>query len=278
MAAEEILVAAGRVVVPHRLALAVEAIDAVTRAHAVGRIRVLRETIREPAGASKRGFRDHGGSVFVHRHAKGSAIATVRLVDPLREYVPRRMTVLLWPRTVVAQADQDPPTGPFVPAQSRLLRPWLLPGAAYRAPRGTTGMRCRFLVQNVPVRWARVEVFTSSGLIGWGHGDDRGEVLVVATERAAFPPANTVDFPVAIRVHIPGPPVPAPALPHQDPVADLVAEQVVRSSVPPTQNDLDNVQLRGLAVPPEYVTLQPDLVRNLTVGVINQIGDITLTP
>ena len=275
MVAETITVEAGEVDVPHRLALAVEAVDALTRDLAATRLRVSRETAREPAGDRRRGFRDQGGSVFVLRHSPSSASALVRLVDPGREYVARRLEVPLWPRDEVALADARPP-GVFVSARSRLLRPWLLPGAAYRMPRGTTGLRCRILQGGEPVRWPRVEVLTTAGLLGWGHGDERGEVLVVATERTAFPPAGGTFF-VVVRVHLRDSQVVVPLIRPGDPLSDLVVEQVPRSSVPPTGADLDNPLLRGLAVPAGYSTA-PDLVRVLTVGEIAEIGDLTPLP
>ena len=280
MTAEEIVVDAGRVVVLHRLALAVEAVDAVTQERVAGRIRVARETVRSPAGDLRRGFDDHGGAVFVLRHrANTSATAVVRVTDPGRIFVARRLSVPLWPRNVVAQADAVPPAGPYIPARSRLLRPWLLPGAGHGAPRGTTGLRARIMVQGAPARWARVEVFTVAGRIGWGHGDDRGEVVVLATLRGAFPPVGTTGFAVAVRVHVPDPlaPPPDPDALLRDPLADLVVEQVPRSAAPPAPQDLDNDRLRGLAVPAGYVTA-PDQVRNLTIGVITELGDIAITP
>ncbi len=49
------------------------------------------------------------------------------------------------------------PPAAYVPVRSRLFRPWLLPGAAYALPRGTTGIRGRLVLgPGTPVRWARV--------------------------------------------------------------------------------------------------------------------------
>jgi hypothetical protein len=277
MTAETITVAAGEVDVYHRLALAVQGIDALTRDRATGgRLAVTRETARAPTGDTVRGFRDHGGSVFVLRHAPSSATALVRMADRSREYVARRLEVPLWPRAVVAQADARLP-GVFVPALSRLLRPWLLPGVAYRLPRGTTSLRCRILHRGQPVRWPRVELFTTGGRLGWGHGDERGEVVVVATERAAFPAAGTTTFQVAVRVHLRDPQVVVPLVRPGDQLSDLVVEQVPRSAAPPAPGDLDNDLLRGLAVPTGYTTA-PDQVATLTAGVAANIGDLSPLP
>jgi hypothetical protein len=275
MTVDSIVVDAGRVDAVHRLALAVQAIDALTRTPVQDGVRVARETVRAKRGGP--GFTDHGRSLFVLTHRPDtSADAVVRLTDPDRRFVPRRLTVRLWPLAAVTGIDQRPPTAPFVPATSRLLRPWLLPGAAAVLPRGTTGLRTRITRAGRPVRWARVELFTAAGRIGWGHADERGEVVVVASRRAAYPAAGTLTFPTALRVHRPAIAVdPDPDDPLADPLADLVVEQILRSAAPPTTNDLDNARLRGISRPTGYVTA-PDQVITLTSGRVSVPGDITI--
>ncbi len=268
---DAIVVDAGPVVAVHRLALAVQAIDANTGAPVADPLRVTRETVRSPAGGP--GFVDHGAGRFVLTHARDvSTEAVVRIADPTRRFVPRRLVVRLWPLPVVIGADQRPPTATFVPARSRLVRPWLLPGSAAVLPRGTTALRARVMHAGAPVRWARVEVFTAAGRIGWGHGDERGEVVVVATDRTAYPPMGATDFATAVRVHRPNnPPPPDP----DDPLADLVVQRIFRSVAPPVPTNLDNARLRGIAVPPGYVTA-PDQVVNLTSGRVTTVGDLTV--
>jgi hypothetical protein len=124
----------------------------------------------------------------------------------------------------------------------------------------------------MPVRWARVELFTAAGRIGWGHGDERGEVVVVAGDRATFPPLGTATIPVAVRVHRRGnPPAPSPG----DPLADLVSERILRPHAPPVPADLDNDRLRGITRPSVYLTA-PDQVVSLTAGRITDGGDLAV--
>lgn len=264
-----IVVDAGPVVAVHRLALAVEAIDASTGAPVVEALRVDRETVRAPAGGP--GFVGHGGGRFVLEHAPDVSVeVTVRIVHPGRRFVPRRLVVRLWPLPTVVGSDQRPPTAGFVPARSRLVRPWLLPGSAAVLPRGTTALRARVMHSGAPVRWARVEVFTAAGRIGWGHADERGEVVVAASDRAAFPPMGVQDFPTAVRVHRPANPVqPDP----DDPLADLVVERIFRSAAPPVPTNLDNTRLRGIFRPPGYLTA-PDQVVTLSSGRVTTVGDL----
>jgi hypothetical protein len=259
------------VVAVHRLALAVEVVDATTGGPVAEPLRVTRETVRAPSGGP--GFLDHGGGRFVLEHRRDvTAEAVLRITDPRRRFVPRRLKVRLWPLARVVEADQRPPTASYVPGRSRLLRPWLLPGSAAALPRGTTALRCRVTHAGAPVRWARLEMFTAAGRIGWGHGDERGEVLVVAGNRAAYPPIGATSFPTAVRVHRPvNPPPPDP----DDPLADLVVQRIFRSVAPPVPTNLDNARLRGIAVPPGYVTA-PDQVVTLTSGRVATVGDLTV--
>ena len=122
----------GDAVVLHRLALAVECVDATTRRLVT---KVLRIT-RDDSGAV---LAEHGPGrgVLVHDQRTPSKL-TIRIADPARQFVPRRLTVPLWSVAEVSAADND--GGPFVPAASRLLRPWLLPGSAYPLVRGATGV------------------------------------------------------------------------------------------------------------------------------------------
>lgn len=271
MTADPIVVDAGPVTAVHRLALAVLAVDAFTQAATGAPVRVLLETVRQPRGGP--GFHDHGGARFVLTHRPGASTdVVVRLSDPDRRHVPRRLTVRLWPLPMVQGADQRPPAASFVPAASRLLRPWLLPGSAVTLPRGTTALRCRLVRAGAPVRWARVELFTTTGRLGWGHGDERGEVVVIATERASYPAAGTATFSAVLRVHVPAAP---PAVDPEDPLADLVVEQLLRSTAPPGPTDLDNARLRGISAPPGYLTLA-DQVLTLTTGEVSTSPDITV--
>lgn len=289
MSLPSIEVAAGRVEVLHRLALAVELVDGVTRGPVWRGPAVGRETARSVAAARRpprRGrarpdpaipFDRRSDSCFLLRHESpvtGSFV--IRVVDRTRTWVPRRFLLPLWTLAEVSAADRVPPAGPFVPATARSLRPWLLPGFGYPLARGTTGLSARIVVAGQPARWARVEVFTTAGRVGWGHADEHGQVLVVLTEQAAYPVLGTQGFQVAVRVHVRDPAAASPVEPH-DPLADLPVEPVARSSNPPLPSDLDNDLLRGTRRPPAYATA-PDQVRSLAVGTLSHLGDIAVSP
>lgn len=237
----------GPIALRHRLALGVEALDAGTRALVGSGLTAVRETPRGQLALDS----DNTGR-FKLRHGPDVGDSVVlRLDDPNRRYVPRRFSVPLWTLAEVLPIDQDPPTGPYIPVASRLLRPWLLPGSAYRATRGTTAIRGRVVRDGgQPARWARVNALGSKGeLLGWTHCDDRGEFLLLISTTGALPPPapNTLDVDLVVTA-----PATATTPDPADRLADLVAEAVTRSSAPPTPSDLDNDLLRGLAVPPGY--------------------------
>jgi len=282
-------VPAGRVDVLHRLALAVQLVDSVTRLPVWRGPDVGRETAWSVAAAHlppRRGRTPVGPAIAFDRHSDSSFLlrhesrvvgnVTIRVSDRSRTWVPRRISLPLWSLDEVSAADQVPPTGAFVPTDARLLRAWLLPGQAYPLPRGATGFTARVMRDGMPVRWARVEAFTTPGRVGWGHGDEHGQVLVVLTERPAFPAPGTKTFQVAVRVHGPDPQA-VPPMDPIDPLADLPTEAVPRSSNPPTAQDLDSDLLRGLRRPASYVTAN-DEVKTLSVGTVTHLGDITFSP
>ncbi len=188
--------------------------------------------------------------------------------------MPRRLTVPLWTRAEVAGADNRPPTLGYVPAPSRLLRPWLLPGPAYPVARGVTGIRLRVTYLGMPVRWPRVEAFGPGGLrVGYAHGDEYGQVLLLVESTGALPPPTPSTFPIALRSHIPDPALAAPTS-GLDPLADLAVESIARSAAPPAPQDLDNEVLRGITPPPGYRTAAQDVIRTLTVGQLVLAADL----
>jgi hypothetical protein len=237
----------GPITVRHRLALGVEALDGTTRTLAGAGLMAERETPRGRLALES----DNNGR-FKLRHGPGLGDSVVlRLDDPGRRFVARRFIVPLWTLAEVLPADQDPPAGSYVPVASRMLRPWLLPGSAYRATRGTTALRGRVVRDSgQPARWARVNALGAKGeLLGWTHCDDRGEFLLLIGSAGALPPPAPDTLDVALVVTAPArATTPDPA----DRLADLVAEAVTRSSAPPSPSDLDNDLVRGLAVPPGY--------------------------
>ncbi|GAA1032436.1 hypothetical protein GCM10009557_30930 [Virgisporangium ochraceum] len=267
---DEIVTPGGRIAVLHRLALAVEAVDAVNRRPAAG-VRVGRETGRrsvfaDPAlvGMPSAG-NGRGRLVLRHDRPLPGAIR-IRLDDPARRWVPRRLDVSVWTYDEVRAADADPP-GAKVPPEDRLIRPWLRPGVGYPCPPGATGLR--FGVRRGPERvaWPRLEVFDAGGFpVGWAHGDGRGEVLVLIRPGA---PA-TGDFPIVVRVHAPDPDwrdrPPAPA---KDPLRLLHPEPVARAPGPA------DPAVRGDLPPPGYLP-PTDHLLTCTVGRVKAAIDLAI--
>ena len=256
----------------HRLALGVEPHDAVTGAPVATAVRVGQEVpprMRPRAARFEEAwpclaFESNGTARFKLRYqiggpnrikvnTDGSAPRiTVRIDDFGRRFVPRRFRIPLWTQRELERADKTPPTGQYVLMASRLLRPFLFPGATYTVPRGTTAIRGR-VVSNTgrAVRWPRIIAEGPGNVpVGAAHGDERGEFLLIITSLGTTPPPvpSTVDVDLDIFA-----PAPAPADDPKDRLADLVVENQARSSVPPTNANLDNDVLRGVAVPPGYV-------------------------
>ena len=87
--------------------------------------------------------------------------------------------------------------------------------------------------------------------VGWAHGDERGEFLLPIVSAGTLTP---VDAQFAVDLDVEGlPAAQVPQLDLADRCADLVIEDVPRSSAPPAPGDLDNDLLRGRATPPGYV-------------------------
>jgi hypothetical protein len=187
------------------------------------------------------------------------SVITLRIEDAGRRYVPRRVSVTLWSQADVEAADQRPPAGPYIPVDSRLLRIWLAPASGYLLARGSTAIRGRVLrgaagalSPDAPVRWPRITAIGPGNVpVGWAHGDERGEFVLLVDSAGVLPPLNGQ---FAVDIDVVG--LPAATAPAPDPAdrcADLVVEAVPRSAAPPTAADLDNDLLRGRAVPAGYV-------------------------
>jgi len=259
---------AGPARVMHRLALAVEVRDAVTGRLADMPVRAGREITALPGAVPPpdpawpcRALERSGLARFkLRRGPQLPAAITLRMDDRYRRYVPRRASITLWPEADIEAIDNDPPTGPYIPVNSRLLRIWLSPGSAYPLPGGTTAIRGRVLRSvagaalspDHPARWPRVTAIGPGNVpVGWAHGDERGEFLLPIVSSGTLTPVDA-QFPVDLDVYG----LPAVQAPQPDPAdrcADLVIETVPRSSAPPAPGDLDNDLLRGKSVPPGYV-------------------------
>jgi hypothetical protein len=166
----------------------------------------------------------------VNRHPSGRHVLLVhpalkdqvslRIHDDSRRFVPRRLAVKL------------------AAGLSQVRRPSLFGGAAYDLGERTTGLRGRVLRGGKPLRWARVEAVRADtgDRVGWAHGDDRGEFLLVLRS-AGFASLAELDDPLDLRVRVAGPTVaPIPAdldLPTRDPLWDLPIELLDPASVDP---------------------------------------------
>lgn len=208
---------------------------------------------------------DHTVRAFGARDARVARYATGQ--DP-RRYVPRRLAF-----TPVLSGGVPPAS--LVNTRTA----WLWPGAAYPLPSRSTGVRGRIRREaapgvHVPVPWARVIAtragagpanFATETQIGWAHGDDRGEFLLVlgnaAVSGAAALPATII---LNVWVFLP------PALPAFN-AADPLSSLPLDSGGTDTLNDV----LKGLAVPPSHV---PQAVRSLALalGELRAMSDADL--
>lgn len=265
----------GPVTVLHRLAIGVVCLDPFRNPQLNGGARWPVRAGWERATAGGHQFGDpawpcvtleaagHGRFKLRHPGALPTELV-VRIDDPARRYVPRRFLLHPWPATAIEGG-----ATPYVPVGSRVLRAWLWPGAAYSGARGTTVVRGRVTDGSEPVRWARVLATGPNQLVaGRAHGDERGEFVLVVTNPDQRPIESTVELDLRVRA----PRTPGPVDP-DDRCADLVVQDVPRSSAPPAAGDLDNPALRGSSVPPGYV-LNVHSPRHLTVPVG---AELTLT-
>lgn len=259
--------AVGAAIVLHRLALAVDCVDATTRRRPRTSVRIGREM---PARVLPRGYdpawpcfdlEPRGpGRALVRLNQRTPTRVVLRLVDPARRYVPRRFDLPLWklPEILTADAGATP-----VPAASRLLRPWLLPGSGASLSRGLTTVRGSVRDDHDrPVRWARITaVDPGNQPVGWAHADERGEFLMVIEDTGTLPPPAPTELPVRLRATARNPARPLPVDP-DDPYADLPIEAIGRSSAPPGPADVENDTMRGRATPVDYLassTVQPPI-------------------
>lgn len=249
--------AIGPAEVLHRLLLAVDCQDAVLQRRVSGSIRIGREL---PVALLPRGYDPSWPCQDLTARGPGRAVScfdhlspvhtdlVIRIADPSRQFVPRRLELPPWQLTEVLAAEANPPV---LPAESRLLRPWLAPGSGYRLPRGATSIRGRVArADRTGVRWARLTALgPGNQQIGWTQADDRGEFLLMIDDTGTLPPPAPSTLPVDLVVTAADPNPPDPAA---DQLADLVIEQLTRSTNPPAPQDLDSDLLRGRTVPAGY--------------------------
>lgn len=255
----------GPVPVLHRLALGVLTRDALTPRRAAYGVRVGWEASPR---LLPRHHPDWWPCLDLERVGEGRfrlratrprpASVVVRIHDPARRYVTRRLEVNLWPHAALL----DPDPAHHVAVAARTLPVWLSPGAAYPLPRGATAVRGRIGRDGAPVRWARVTaVGPGNVVLGRAHADDRGEFLLVLAETNQNPVQSLVD----VDLEVTGPAV-APAA-GDAPLADLTPEPVPRPGNPPVPSDLDNPLLRGeVPLPGAAGNAAPALHLSVPVG------------
>ncbi|MFC4115220.1 carboxypeptidase regulatory-like domain-containing protein [Nonomuraea zeae] len=258
----------------HRLALGIEPIDAVTgrpSGHPVEAGLPLPGTppplpdgliappeAHAPPGGPVVPLDGVGHGRFVLRHnsrrdlwpTPRAAELRILLRDPQRRYVPRLLTVSLWRRRELEDAET---AGTPVPVLARTLRPWLLPGSAYPLPRGTTAVRGTVRTPaGAPVPWARLEAVISGTptVAGRAHGDERGEFLLIVAGLgdAGLNVENLPVIELDVRVRA-----------RRPPPSGVPEEAVPRADVP------DTPLLRGEIPPPGYVASPPRTLR-ISVG------------
>ncbi|SFU59385.1 hypothetical protein [Pseudoduganella namucuonensis] len=253
----------------HRLALGLAWLDALTRAPANGPWWAVLEKLGpyeidrqfEPHGAARHALRHEGllRKRFELALAGGDARWSLRVfsappaapprkpvyataLDP-RLYVPRRLRL-------TPAVDGDAPAA----TPQNIRRPWLWPGSAYPLPGNATAVRGRVLrgpdlASAKPIPWVRlvatvpagVAVFADATPIGYAHGDDRGEFVLVLDNKAVS--GATLSNPVEVRLW-----------PHLPPAATQVDPADPLASLPLEEGGTDGINdvLRGHAVPAGY--------------------------
>ena len=200
----------------HRLALGIEPFDALT-----GRARSPRRcdvTIESPAtrlarGAAARSSGTPSGRCRAALRRVGRPPVVVRIVDPSRRYVPRR---LAFP---IVRRGHDAPrsSATATPAAARRARrPCSSPARPTRCAARRPALRGRVHPRGAPLRWARVEARADGSAAPWrAHGDDRGEFLLVHRARRRQPrraasPLDVTRDGASARTRARGPPAAAP--------------------------------------------------------------------
>lgn len=194
-------------------------------------------------------FTRHHSGRFARRYDEGvSTPMELRIVDEKgRRFVPRRIRLDVMSEAVVAAAEGPPPP----PGAANLRRTFavdLFPGAAADLPSDATMIRgiVRRTVAGTPqpVRWARVVALAENGdELGWAHGDDRGEFILVVGTPTGNPTIAADPIRVSLRVSAAPASAPDPADPVRatvDPLWDLPIE-----AIDPLTSALGDRQLSG---------------------------------
>lgn len=177
-----------------------------------------------------------------------------------RRIVPRRLRITVPSADAVSAADTDPDLPP-VPQWQRAFAPACFPGADGPLAAGATVVRG--LVRRddgtgrmAPVRWARVRATNTAGdEVGWAHGDDRGEFVLVVEHSLNDIVVPPDPLPIDLTIgFLDPPPQPDPADPLRstvDPLWDLPLEVLVPALDPATVLSMSGRRfLPGSAVTP----------------------------
>jgi hypothetical protein len=271
--------AVGPATVLHRLAVAVDARDALSDRPADTVLIARYRRVPTPTNPTPPWLPlDRRGTArFTLRHRLDATapLPNLELVigEPTRRYVPRRFTVTPWQLAEVAEP------APYVEAFARMLRFWLHPGTAYLLPGAATAIRGRVVQNGRPKRWARVQGTTPASVAGWAHTDERGEFVLPIIDAGQDLTRVTADtITVTLRV-IGTPTVADPEPPLNERTTDLVSEAIARSSNPATPAEVDNDVLRGIAVPAGYVeNIAPARVETIPVSTETRIDPVDFIP
>ena len=228
--------------VVHRLAAGIEPLDAI-RGTRAGRF--ARVNLEHPRHLPAAGPVAHAGGRWSIRYVtRLPGHVDIRIEDPLRRLVARRLRLPVVPEAKVRDAER---AGGSLAASQRTWRPALFPGAAYPATASATGIRGRATRAGTPARWVRVEarLAGTTDVLWRAHGDGRGEFLLVVgpdpQAPAELPDTIAVTIDVLAAAPAPVPPVGGT----DDPYWDLPLETVS----PPGPDDPVS---RGVALPPSY--------------------------
>lgn len=221
----------------------------------------------------------HRSGRFAVLHPQRSGIIELRLVDNLRagaggrvdgarsgigqgrRIVPRRLLFAIPTEAAVLDAEGDPAVAP-IPIWQRAFDPACFPGASASLVPAATAIRGRVERDDgtgrmLPVRWARVRATNAGGdEVGWAHGDDRGEFVLVIerSENDIVAPSDPMSIDLTIG-YVDPPDQPDPADPTRadvDPLWDLPIETVTAAPDPSTEPSIT-----GRRFLPEHTIVAP---------------------
>ncbi len=237
-----------------RLAIGIEPVDGLGRGGPLPDLQVALERVPRPhpvpVGAGDLGDYQVGIDLPAVTRSRSGRFAvtylvadlasptTVRIFDPGRRFVPRRLAIPVPTEAQVIAQEQAHTANPWPPVVSRAFRPWLHAGAAYGTQAGATVIRGRAVhADATPARWCRVHATDAEQgtPLGWAHGDDRGEfLLVLVSSDAQLVNPSSSDLAVAVSVRArPVPVTPnTPAESTADPLWDLVVETLPSPGAP----------------------------------------------